>query len=82
MFVFVINPLKIRILAFPFISPVSGSRNTLCTSTFLLRKLGFAKSVPLAIRGPLISSDSIDIVYSSPVELLVKASSKVSIVMF
>ena len=62
MFVFVINPLKIRILAFPFSSPVSGSINTLCTSTFLLRKLGFAKSVPRAIRGPRISSDSSDIV--------------------
>ena len=64
------------------ISPVSGSINTLCTSTFLLRKLGFAKSVPRAVRGPFISSDSSDNVYNSPVELLVKASSQVSIVMF
>ena len=60
MFAFVISPLNISILAFPFICPVSGSKNTLCTSTFLFKKLGFAKSVPLASKGPLISSDSID----------------------
>ena len=57
-----IIPLNTNILV-PISAPVSGSRKTLCTSTFLFIKLGLAAAVlstviPLSCKTAVSSSDS------------------------
>ena len=57
------SPLNTNTLALPIIPPVSGSRKTLCISTFLFIKLGLAAVVssiviPLSSKAAVSSSES------------------------